>query len=49
VPSCHLQLFTLETVRWKKTSTLHDADTCSGCARCVAKCLFDAITMQERE
>jgi ferredoxin len=48
VPTCHLQLLSLDTVRWKKTSTLRDADTCTGCGKCVAKCLFDAIEMQPR-
>jgi ferredoxin len=48
VPTCHLQLLSLETVRWKKTSTLRDADACTGCGKCVPKCLFNAITMQPR-
>jgi Na+-translocating ferredoxin:NAD+ oxidoreductase RNF subunit RnfB len=48
VPSCPWQLLSLETVRWRKTSTLHQPEACTGCAKCVAKCPFGVISMGPR-
>lgn len=48
VPTCHLQLLSLQVRNWKKLSTLSDADTCTGCRKCEQKCPFGVITMQPR-
>lgn len=45
VPTCDLHLLSLDTVRGRKTSVLHDAASCTGCSRCALKCPFGAITM----
>jgi Fe-S-cluster-containing hydrogenase component 2 len=29
----------------KKSAVLHNADDCTGCAKCYAVCPFDAISM----
>lgn len=46
VAACDLHLLSLETVRWKKSSVLHEADRCTGCSLCAVSCPFDAITLQ---
>lgn len=46
VGACELHLLSLETVRWKKTAVLHDAQRCTGCSDCAVVCPFHAITMR---
>ncbi len=46
VAACDAHLLSLEVVRWKKTSVLHDAERCTGCTLCAVKCPFHAITMK---
>lgn len=46
VAACPLDLLSLEVKSWKKTSTLHNAEACTACRKCEAKCLFGAITVR---
>jgi ferredoxin len=48
VAACDLHLLNLETVRWEKSSVLHDAKQCTGCGLCAVKCPFKAITMRKK-
>lgn len=49
VGACSLHLLSLETVRWKKTAVLHEAQTCTGCSECAVVCPFRAIVMRMPE
>ncbi len=46
VAVCEPHLLSLEAVRWKKSSVLHDAHLCTGCSLCAGVCPFRAITMR---
>ena len=46
VAACEPRLLSLEVVRWKKYSVLHDADRCTSCNACAVICPFHAITMR---
>jgi Fe-S-cluster-containing hydrogenase component 2 len=46
---CPLHLLSLETVQWKKSAVLGDAQRCTGCRECATTCPFHAITMQRQE
>ncbi|MEY2655475.1 MAG: hypothetical protein RLZZ524_2503 [Pseudomonadota bacterium] len=50
VPTCHVHLLSLQVqaTTGRKTSTLRDAQDCTGCARCAVRCPFDAIAMVRR-
>ncbi|HEX7688412.1 MAG TPA: 4Fe-4S binding protein [Burkholderiaceae bacterium] len=45
VAACGPRVLSLETVRWRKTATLHDAAGCTGCSLCERRCPFGAIAM----
>ncbi|MGN6527220.1 MAG: 4Fe-4S dicluster domain-containing protein [Burkholderiaceae bacterium] len=45
VAACGPHVLSLETVRWRKTATLHDAAGCTGCSLCERRCPFGAIDM----
>jgi len=49
VAACVPHVLSLETVRWKKTSVLHDAGHCTGCSDCAVVCPFRAITMKRTD
>ena len=48
ISACEPRLFVFETIAWKKTSVLQDADRCTGCRKCEVRCPVGAITMQGR-
>lgn len=45
VAACDLHLLSLETVRFRKTSVLHEPARCTGCSDCAVTCPFRVITM----
>ncbi len=46
VGACGPHVLSLEVVRWRKTSTLHDAERCTGCSDCAVACPFHVIHMR---
>jgi MinD superfamily P-loop ATPase len=47
VATCEPRLLSLEVVRWKKFSVLHELDRCTGCSLCAVSCPFHAIAMRQ--
>ena len=46
VAACRPHVLSLELIRWRKTSTLHDAERCTGCSDCAVACPFHVIHMR---
>jgi NAD-dependent dihydropyrimidine dehydrogenase PreA subunit len=41
-----VHVLTFHTERWTKFAVLVEADPCTGCSLCEARCPFNAITMR---
>jgi ferredoxin len=47
VSACEPRILSLEVLRWRKVSVLHEPQRCTGCGLCAVTCPFDAVTLHK--